>query len=620
MRKGKALLLCFYVIFIFKGWIDMIMLREYLLNNILITDGAMGTYYAQITDKYSVLPEFANIIDPQIIERIHLEYIAAGAKLIKTNTFSANRFALNISQSELKKIIVAGVDIANKVAENKNIFVAASIGPIPEMAAHIHVDQDTIMDEYKFIVDIFLERGIKIFIFETFSDVANLEEITTYIKKKDSSVFILTQFAITPEGFTRKGISNEHIVAEMKKNKNIDAYGFNCGIGPTHLYNSLQKITIGDDIVAVAPNAGYPEIIHERTVFIQNPTYFAEKMKEISDLGVKILGGCCGTTPMHIEEMAKLIGNNFDIYAPQKKMVENACVLLKINSPKDFSEKIKNKQFVIAVELDPPFNADVELMLENARICKESGVDVITIADSPMGRARVDSVMIAAKIKREVGIEVVPHVCCRDKNVNALKSVLLAGYAENIRNILAVTGDPIAMSDRNNIKSVFDLNSFKLMELITTMNKEVFAGAPIHIGGALNLNGINPEVELTRMLKKMAMGASFFLTQPIFDDKVINLLPQIKDNGNTKILGGIMPLVSYRNAHFLNNEVAGIRIPEEIINKFDKNMGKEEAELLGIEIAVEIASKMKEHVQGFYFITPFNRVAMIMKIIKQLKI
>ena len=598
----------------------MLMIREYLLHNILITDGAMGTYYAQITDNYNTLPEFANLSEPRIIAGIHQEYIVAGAKLIKTNTFSANSFALDISRSEVKKIIVAGVAIAKTAGEDKNIFVAASIGPIPETTDTKHGDQDAIMDEYKFIVDTFLEHGIKILIFETFSDLGNLLEITAYSKKKDPDLFILTQFATTPEGFTRQGISNEHIVAEMKKNKNIDAYGFNCGIGPTHLYNSLQKIDIGGDIVAVAPNAGYPEIIHERTVFIQNPAYFAEKMQEISQLGVKILGGCCGTTPQHIKKMTELMGSPSEIYVPTKKKTENIPVFFPSNKGKGFSEKVKNNQFVIAVELDPPFNADVGLMLENARLCKESGVDVITIADSPMGRARVDSIMIAAKIKREIGIEVVPHVCCRDKNVNALKSALLAGYAENIRNILAVTGDPIAMADKNNIKSVFDLNSFKLMELITTMNKEVFAGEPIHIGGALNLNGLNPAVELIRMFRKMEMGARFFLTQPIFDDNVINLLPQIKHNENTKILGGIMPLVSYRNAHFLNNEVAGIRIPEEITNQFDKNMDKEEAEELGIQIAVAIGEKMRNHVQGFYFITPFNRVGMIMKIIKLLKI
>ncbi|WP_378954906.1 bifunctional homocysteine S-methyltransferase/methylenetetrahydrofolate reductase [Pelosinus sp. sgz500959] len=598
----------------------MINIREYLQDNILITDGAMGTYYAQLTGNYDELPEYANVNNPKIIKQIHKEYMAAGAKLIKTNTFSANPLALDVSKAKLKELIIAGIDIAHEVTANKNIFVAASIGPIPEMADHIHIDQEKIMADYQFIVDVFLEQGIKIFIFETFSDVVNLGEISKYIKAKDPNLFILTQFATTPEGFTRKGISNEHIVAEVKKTKNIDAYGFNCGVGPTHLYNSLQKINMGEDIVAVAPNAGYPEIIHERTVYIQNPDYFAEKMKEIGELGVKILGGCCGTTPIHIEKMAELIHTGSDRYVPKEQIVTKEKVIFGVNQLDGFAEKVKQDQFVIAVELDPPFHADVELMLDNARVCKESGVDVITIADSPMGRARVDSIMIAAKIKREVGIEVIPHVCCRDKNLNALKSSLLAGYAENIRNILAVTGDPVAMADKNDIKSVFNLNSFKLIELIATMNQEVFAGQPIHIGGALNLNGLHPEVEVTRMGKKVDRGAKFFLTQPIFDENVIHLLPQLKQDGKAKILGGIMPLVSYRNAHFLNNEVAGIRIPEHILNQFDKNMAKEEAELLGIEIAVDLANKMKDHVHGFYFITPFNRVEMIRKIIKKLNL
>ena len=598
----------------------MINIREYLQDHILITDGAMGSYYAQITGVYDEMPEYANLNNPQIIKKIHKEYIAAGAKLIKTNTFSANPLALDLSKTALKDIIIAGIEIANQVVANENIFVAASIGPIPEMVDTIHIDQERIMEDYKFIVDVFLEQGIKIFIFETFSDVVSLGEVANYIKAMDEDIFIVTQFATTPEGFTRKGISNEHIVSQVKAGKNIDAYGFNCGVGPTHLYNSLQKINIGTDLVAVAPNAGYPEIIHERTVYIQNPDYFAEKMKEIGELGVKILGGCCGTTPIHIEKMAKLIHTDTDRSMPKEQIITKKKVVLGVNQLDGFAEKIKQNQFVIAVELDPPFHADVELMLKNAQVCKENGVDVITIADSPMGRARVDSIMIAAKIKREIGIEVVPHVCCRDKNLNALKSALLAGYAENIRNILAVTGDPVAMADKNDIKSVFNLNSFKLIELIETMNKEVFAGQPIHIGGALNLNGLNPEVEVTRMGKKVERGAKFFLTQPIFDENVIRLLPELKQSGQSKILGGIMPLVSYRNAHFLNNEVAGIRIPEHILTQFDKDMEKEEAEVLGIKIAVDLATKMKDHVDGFYFITPFNRIEMIMKIIKQISI
>ena len=594
------------------------MIREYLKNNILITDGAMGTYYAEITGQYSVVPEMANIDDPETIEKIHNEYIAAGAKLIKTNTFSANSIILDIPRTEVEKLIVAGLEIANRAVKDKNVFVAASIGPIPEMIGKTDLDQAVVIDEYKFIVDIFLKRNVKIFIFETFSEFVYLEKITEYIKAKDDSVFITTQFATTPEGFTRKGISINRILDKIKMSKSIDAYGFNCGVGPAHLFNALKNIDFDNDIIAVAPNAGYPEIIHERTVYVTNIGYFAERMKEISELGVKILGGCCGTTPAHIEKLVSLIKPEQAIVISKREIVTKAAVPLKTKNGDDFSRKIQGNQFVIAVELDPPFNADTQIIMKNAQICKNHGVDVITLADSPMGRARVDSIMLAAKIKREVGIEVIPHICCRDKNINALKSTVLAGYIEHIRNVLAVTGDPVAMADKNDIKGVFNLNSLKFIEFLSTMNKEIFTQDPIHIGGALNLNLAKPEEELVRMQKKVEMGAKFFLTQPIFDERAIAFLPQAKNHKNVRVLGGIMPLVSYRNAQFLNNEVAGIQIPEKIINQFIRCADKEEAENLGIEIAVELANRIKKDVHGFYFITPFNRVEMIIKIIRKL--
>lgn len=594
------------------------MIREYLKNNILITDGAMGTYYAEITGKYSAVPEMANIDAPEIIERIHNEYIAAGAKLIKTNTFSANSITLEIPRTEIEKLLVAGVEIANRAVKDKNVFVAASIGPIPDMAGQTDLDQAAVIEEYKFIADVFLKKNIKIFFFETFSELVYLEKITEYIKAKDDSVFIAAQFATTPEGFTRKGISIRRIIDKLKINESIDAYGFNCGVGPAHLFHALKNIAFGNDIIAVSPNAGYPEIIHERTVYVNNISYFAERMKEISELGVKILGGCCGTTPAHIEKMANLIKPEHTVVIAKREIVTQSVVPREKKNEDDFSRKITNNQFVIAVELDPPFNADTEMIMKNSWICKQNGVDVITLADSPMGRARVDSIMLAAKIKREVGIEVIPHICCRDKNINALKSSVLAGYIENIRNVLAVTGDPVPMADKNDIKGVFNINSFKLIELLATMNKEIFAEDPIRIGGALNLNAAKPEEELVRMQKKVEMGAELFLTQPIFDERASSFLPQTKRNENIRVLGGIMPLVSYRNAQFLNNEVAGIQIPEKIVNQFTPFMDKEEAETLGVEIAVDIANRIKKDVHGFYFITPFNRVEMIIKIIKKL--
>lgn len=587
-------------------------------KNILITDGAMGTYYAQLTGKNNELPEHANINEPHIIEQIHNEYIEAGARLIKTNTFSANSFVLDIPEEEVKKIIIAGIEIANKAVREKNVFVAASIGPIPETINNTELDDKFILNQYKHIADVFLENKVKIFMFETFSDITYLLETTNYIKEKENSAFIVTQFAINPEGYTRKGIHSDSIIREIKQCKNIDAYGFNCGVGPGHLYNFIKKRNIAGDIVAVAPNAGYPEIIHERTVYIQNPAYFAEKMKAISELGVKILGGCCGTTPSHIANMVKIIKQQSEPGLPHQECIKEIKIKAGVKKEDGFSEKINKNKFVIAVELDPPFNNDVAKMLHNAHICKENGVDIITVADSPMGRARVDSIMMAAKIKREVGIEAMPHVCCRDRNLNSLKSAILAGYIENIRNILAVTGDPISIADKNDIKEVFNLNSLKLMELLSIMNKEFFSKEPINIAGALNLNAVKPEIEILRMIKKADKGAAFFLTQPIYDEKVIRLIPEIEEQNEKNVLGGIMPLVSYRNAQFLNNEVAGIRIPEEILSMFNPMMDKEEAENLGIEIAVDIAKKMKDRVKGYYFITPFNRVDIIMKIIGRL--
>jgi methionine synthase I (cobalamin-dependent)/5,10-methylenetetrahydrofolate reductase len=593
------------------------MIREFLKDNILITDGAMGTYYAQITGNDVAFSELSNISDPETIEKIHSEYIEAGAQLIRTNTFAANSMALNVPRQEVKRIVEAGYAIARQAARGKKVFVAADIGPILEIVGgHNEVDGRRVLDEYQFIADTFLAEGAELFVFETFSSTDYLADISRYIKGKNPRAFILTQFTITPDGFTRKGIGFERLVAEARAIGTIDAYGFNCGVGPTHLYHVLKKLDIGADIVAVLPNAGYPEVVHERTIYRQNPEYFSDIMKEIKDLGPKILGGCCGTTPVHIKSLSEKLGrataaSRLPAGKAGRPSGQGAAV------PNRFFTKMKNKQFVVAVELDPPFDANVDTLLTNARICQENGIDIITIADSPMAKARVDSVAAAAKIKREIGIETMPHICCRDKNLNALKSTLLAGHMEGIRNILAVTGDAIPSAGKVDIKSVFNVNSVKLIELISRMNQEIFIHDPYYIGGALNLNIPNKQAEAARMLKKAAKGAAFFLTQPIFDEAVIRFLPRMEQRETVKILGGIMPLVSYRNARFLNNEIPGISIPEPYINRFSPDMSREEAENTGIDTAVELAEKMKPYVDGFYFITPFNRIEMIMKIIKR---
>lgn len=587
---------------------------EYLKDKFLITDGAMGTYYSQITGDNESFCEFANLSNDRIIKNIHKEYIDAGAKLIRTNTFSANTITLGVSKEELEKIIKRGYQIAKEAVSGKDIFVAADIGPIN--ISGIDKTIDDVYDEYKFIVDTFMSEGADVFVFETLSNLNCLEEVSRYIKEKNKSAFVLTQFAVMQDGYTRDGVSINAIVNKVKDIKDIDAFGFNCGSGPAHLYSMLKKLDIYEDnIISALPNAGYPEIVNERMVYIDNPDYFSDKMLSIKKFGAKIVGGCCGTTPKHISELSyklKLHGSKVVL----KSSDENKVIrkISKINN--NFISKLNSGKFPLVVELDPPTNTVMDKVMHCAEVCKENNIDLVTVADSPMSKVRVDSIVIASKIKREVGIDVMPHICCRDKNINAIRSSVLAANIEGIRNILAVTGDPVSGAEEIKAKSVFNLNSFRLIELISEMNKEVFNGDEISIGGALNLNALNKNSEISRMNKKISNGASFFLTQPIFEDDTIEFLSNFKKESNAKILGGIMPLVSYRNAQFINNELPGVTIPQKYVKRFDKDMTRNEAEEVGIEIAVEIISKIKNYVDGLYLVTPFNRIEMVMKVIK----
>lgn len=594
------------------------MIKKYLQNNILLSDGAMGTYYSQVTGEAAATPEWANINKPEIIKSIHEEYIQAGAKLIRTNTFCANTIALNISRNQVKELIVKGYEIAMQAAHGKGVFVAADMGPIPDMTDNKkETDPELILDEYGFIADVFIEKGANIFVLETLSSTKFLGEITKYIKSKNPEAFILTQFAITVEGYTRKGLSIPSIVEEVKAIPYIDAYGFNCGSGPTHLLQKTKSFDLSEDIISVMPNAGYPQTINGRTVYIHNPEYFSNIMKDVAKLGVKILGGCCGTTPQHIEKIRDSLA---ELTGEKKKIPAQASIhpfSYTTTHKNDFYPTLKDKKFPIVVELDPPYDANIEKIMDMAAILKKNGVTAVTVADSPMARTRLNSIMMAAKIKREIGIEVIPHICCRDHNIIGLKSLLLGAYMEGIRNLLVITGDPVPTAEKNSAKSVFHLNSFNLMTFIQQMNNELFSQDPYVLGGALNLNVRNKDAEIARKKRKIASGAQFFLTQPVFSKETIDYLKKLKDRKKAKILGGIMPIVSYRNALFLDNEIPGISVPSYYIDRFKPDMDRQEAENTGVGIAVELINEIKEHVDGLYLMTPFNRVNMIVRILKE---
>lgn len=593
------------------------MIDEYLKNRVLVSDGAMGTYYSEISGNDISYCEFANLNDKNTIKKIHSKYIEAGAKLIRTNTFSANIYDLSVTHKALKEIIHSGIDIAKEATYNKDIFIGGSIGPIRKENSLDEFDEE-ILDEYKFIVDCFLEKKIDIFIFETFSNYTYLDEISKYIKEKNNETFILTSFAFKPDGFTRDGLSVSKVLSYLENINEIDGYGFNCGSGPSHLCEIVKKSAINNKIIAVLPNAGFPEIIHERTVYPNNPVYFAKKVSELKNFGVSIFGGCCGTNPSYVKELSSYISASKlgDNIKTNVVITNEHTIKLKKNK---FKQKLDDGEFVIAIELSPPSDTEISKVIEGARLCKENNVDLVTVPDSPMSRVRADSVIMASKIQREIGIDAMPHIYCRDKNTNAIRSSLIGSHIENIRNVLAITGDPVSDASKVQTKSVFNLNSFKLIELINDMNTEVFKEDGMLIGGALNLNVFNKEVEFNRMMKKIEKGADFFLTQPIYDDEAIEFLKVIKQRVDVKILAGVLPIVSYRNAMFLHNELPGVTIPEKYINMFSEDMTKEEGQSVGTEIAVDIVKKLKEVSDGLYFIAPFHRVSMLIDIIKQIR-
>jgi homocysteine S-methyltransferase len=340
-------------------------------------------------------------------------------------------------------------------------------------------------------------------------------------------------------------------------------------------------------------------------VYAENADYFCDVMQSVTEY-VDIIGGCCGTTPSYIKKLCENLS-----LEPGRKSTDAVSLNVQTSGGEDtaiFFGGKKDGEKIIAVELDPPRNGDCTALMETANFLKQHNVDVITFAESPSGRTRADSVLMSTKVRQEVGIEVMPHICCRDKNAIGMSSLMLGAYINGIRNMLVITGDPVPSTSRGDIKGVFNFDSVKLMEYISKINEENFPTDKICFGGAINYARKNIEVEVNRAIKKEAAGAKFFLTQPVYSDEDIKKLRYIKSKLKAKVLVGIMPLVSYNNATFIKNEIAGISVPDEVLMQYSKDMTKEEGRAKGIEISAEIMKKTSDF-DGYYFTIPFNRLS-----------
>ena len=605
-------------------------LKEFLKDNILLMDGAMGTYYQQLQEQKEDIAELANLSEPETVLKIHREYLEAGADIIRTNTFAVNSAVLSgIDDNTRTELLRRGIRIARQAVEEEKArsgrvcFVAADMGPI---SGGGEKNPEEILSEYYRICDVFLEEGMDIFWLETFSTMEFVPEILAYIKEKKTDAFCSVSFCINKNGFTTAGQKAERLLF-AEGLALADAVGFNCGIGSVHMKAVLSTCKLPKEVfVLAAPNAGYAETFSSRSVFLNSAGYFGDNMAQIAELGIDIVGGCCGTMPSFIREMRKKI---FQKQQTERISPEEYREAERINKevrqtlePKSDNEKknaLKGKllrgEKIIAVELDPPYNADGEKLLACAKELSKYPVDVLTFADSPMGRSRADSTLTALHINRETGMQVIPHICCRDRNVIAMRSLLLGAHMNGLRNLLIVTGDPVPGDDRKNVTGVFDYNSIRFMNYVTELNAELFPEDGFLFGGALNYNYPNGEKVAERMEKKVAAGCSFFLTQPVFSDTDVLRIQWLKERTGAKILAGILPPVSLKNASFIRNEMAGMNVPDEVMDKYRADMTREEGETVGAEIAKELMRKLEPFVDGYYFMLPFNRVSLVGRIL-----
>ena len=589
----------------------MLNVREILARRPLLFDGGMGTYYKARPGQEC---EQANQTDPEGILAVHRAYLAAGADAIKTNTFGLPRMAAaHIPGWE--PLVDAGWRLASSAAGETGAVVFADLGPAPD------TEGTPAGEVYLAVAKRFALLGAKNFLFETLSADTGILEAIRALKETVPDAFVLVSFAVLPDGYTREGQHCKELVRRMVESGVVDAVGLNCVSAPGAMRALVQQLGNVGVPLSVMPNAGYPVVTRTHVQYQGKPEYFAREQSRLAAEGVRILGGCCGTTPKHIAALRSAL-DALPEHLPAAPVVPVSTAVKPVVEKDDaFLRKLNAGQKVIAVELDSPKDADLTGYLDGARRIQAAGADLMTIADCPIARARMDSSLVACRVHRELGMNVLPHMTCRDRNLNATKALLLGLYAEGIREVLAITGDPIPTAERDEVKNVDQFNSRTLAQYIMSLAGEGREmPTPITVFGALNLNARNFDVELRRASEKLENGMSGFLTQPVLSAQAVENLKKTRETlgSRAKILAGILPVVSQRNAIFMENEVNGIHVDEDIIQRFaglDRAAGEE----LGLEISVQAAKAAAPYADGFYLMTPFNRVALMEKLIARLR-
>jgi homocysteine S-methyltransferase len=592
----------------------------------LLADGAMGTLLFQKGIAFERCFDELNAAQPALVEGIHREYLAAGAELIETNTFGCNAVRLAAHGLDEKARVLArqGVKLARNAREiaGTPAFVAGSMGPLgkavapfgPISAAHAEA-------AFRVQAEGLLEGGLDVFILETFQDLTEILAALRAVRSVTAEVPIVAQMTFGEDGKTRYGHTPALVVRALKQ-AGANVVGVNCGVGPQATLELLEQFVAAADgtPVSAMPNAGLPHFVEGRYVYLSSPDYFADFAARAVALGVRLIGGCCGTTPAHIRAMRERLASHLPAEAlpsGAEVRVLEAVTASETGDPDAVEPallRLLRQRFTVSVEIDPPRGIQTHKVMAGARLMSERGVDCINIADSPMARIRMSAMALAYQMRLQLpSMELILHYTTRDRNLMALQSELLGAHALGLRNILCLTGDPPSLGDYPNMTAVYDTDSVGLIKIVRQLNEGTDqAGASIGGRTAFAVGcGVNPtsddlEVELERFHRKLDGGVQYVMTQPVYElDSWKRFLDRLGGMPKVPILIGILPLQSFRHAEFLHNEVPGIRVPDWIRRRMHD--AGNEGQKVGVELARQLLAEARDLANGVYLMPSFGR-------------
>jgi methionine synthase / methylenetetrahydrofolate reductase(NADPH) len=606
---------------------------ERLKHSPVLCDGAMGTLlYAKgifINRCYDEL----NLSQPELIRDIHHDYLQAGAEIIETNTFGANRFRLarHGLVDRVGDINMAGVRVAREAAKSFDVWVAGSMGPL---GVRIEPLGKTSFEEaraaFREQVASLIEGGVDVLMLETFGYLEELHQAVLACRDVNAKIPIVAQVTIDEDGNCLDGSDPEAFAARLTE-WNVDVLGINCSVGPVAMLEAIERVRAVTSLpLSAQPNAGMPRSVEGRNIYLCSPEYMANYTSNFVAAGVRLIGGCCGTTPDHIRAMKSILrvgearGKAAISEAIHSGAAPSAPASIPIAERSRLGAKLAAGEFVTMVEIVPPKGIDIRKEIEGAKFVKSVGVDAVNIPDSPRASARMSNQALSLLMQQAVGIEAVLHYTCRDRNVLGIQSDLLGAAATGIRNLICITGDPPKMGNYPDATAVFDVDSIGLVNIVHNLNRGLdLGGNPIGAGTSFVIGvGANPglpnlDEEIRRFEYKVEAGAEYVVTQPVFDLSLLDAFLKRIEHCRIPLVAGIWPLVSVRNAEFMKNELR-VSVPDEILNRMTKATTPEAARAEGVAIAREMLAAVRDRVQGAQISAPQGRYTSAVDVLEAL--